>query len=1002
MDKILPNSIPVPIDRIHEGQIIYNTDGIPFVRFYKLLKNGEASYIRSYLAMVLSPNDYQYLRSKIPTNKEINEVNIINPKQRKYVGNTGSKYTTSTIIELNLIPSDDPENYKKTLFILKDIPFIPILSKKLMYNYILEDNRIPDVYSIDKIPSLPKEVQDDQPKIKATYTKPIKYMKVPIYQTTSNVKLLADEWNYPTMPILFSQLFSKEYDAIDKKINEQINKNQGIIGTDLAFFFGKNLMEELLKYLSITDIHTGLTRIALSIIDGRESRFVSGYLYMMSKYLPARLDKKTKDILQKSYDTEKDNIPSPSKKPEPVIEPKQKLTGRIKVPRKLKLIEDPIEELDIPYIPNPVVEPKKKASTPKPKTPEPVINQDQIRRQKEEITEMLDTITITKMKELLKNNKLSTTGKRNDLLIRLQESQLLPLYPTPYDNLFIPRLTLNERIRGRDPFGINRFEYDKLSGPEKIKAIEAQKQGNRKIGEKYKEGLNVYGPEYVRPKKLREIKQQQYPRIEVPTIPINIYENDINLIPNNIYRMNTEPIKNKRQFKQPRKPKMSKTDKDMLKEIKRLTTKFQRINKELSKRLDKIDSLKTKRGKINSVIIMKKRMIEMNNVYGILQQLLPTDNDSVMLIHGFNDIRTDLSNRIRLYENHINPSPVNNIEMNTQSVTPQPKIAYITGQRQRLPPKTILVSGIPKSRLTKSVAIPQDLPEIVTQQPETPILQISKPTTPKPVVKSKKIKPFRLNDPPDIEDYTMKQPFGMYNNTDLVFKNVHEYIKSIITMYEAFRIFTKNTIIELINTQIKNPTKPIIIDYFYGIYSNVAKELYDLRKDTQTNYEEIEKLDLIESTITDIIFVEFPEAFWSLDKPLLIQFLKDILTYMNNTSSQKDKTKIVELYFTNYKFIPKPYLKTMIEDYQIDNINELINTGEEYIEKKQAEHALQEDNKHRIEHQKRETEYYAKVKKQQDKDDEDDRADLLKEADDYKKFQKQQSKLMSDVDKYLK
>jgi hypothetical protein len=513
-----------------------------------------------------------------------------------------------------------------------------------------------------------------------------------------------------------------------------------------------------------------------------------------------------------------------------------------------------------------------------------------------------------------------------------------------------------------------------------------------------------YIPYKPNPVVIRPIQQQQYKKIQTKSKKIHIYENDINIIPNKIYRMNTEPVKKTRQPRQPRKPKMSKTDKDMLKEIKRLTTKFQRINKELSKRLDKIDSLKTKRGKINSVIIMKKRMIEMNNVYGILQQLLPTDNNSVMLIHGFNDIRTDLSNRISVYENHINPSPVNNIEMNTQSVaiTPQPKIAYITGQRQRLPPKTILVSGIPKSRLTKSVAIPQDLPEIVTQQPETPILQISKPTTPKPVVKSKKIKPFRLNDPPDIEDYTMKQPFGMYNNKDLVFKNVHEYLKSIITMYEAFRIFTKNTIIELINTQIKNPTKPIIIDYFYGIYSNVAKELYDLRKDTQTNYEEIEKLDLIESTITDTIFVEFPEAFWSLDKPLLIQFLKDILTYMNNTSSQKDKTKIVELYFTNYKFIPKPYLKTMIEDYQIDTIDELINTGEEYIEKKQAEHALQEDNKHRIEHQKRETEYYAKVKKQQDKNDADDRADLLKEADDYKKFQKQQSKLMSDVDKYLK
>jgi hypothetical protein len=37
-----------------------------------------------------------------------------------------------------------------------------------------------------------------------------------------SIKALSEEWTDVTMPILFSQLFPKEYNALDKKINEKI------------------------------------------------------------------------------------------------------------------------------------------------------------------------------------------------------------------------------------------------------------------------------------------------------------------------------------------------------------------------------------------------------------------------------------------------------------------------------------------------------------------------------------------------------------------------------------------------------------------------------------------------------------------------------------------------------------------------------------------------------------------------------------------------------------
>jgi len=185
----------------------------------------------------------------------------------------------------------------------------------------------------------------------------------------SNVKLLADEWNDPTMPVLLLQLFRKEYDAMEKKINELINNNQFIIVTDLASFFGKKIMGELLKYLSITDIQKGLTDITNYIVDGREANIVSEPLYMIRKWLPVRLDKKTKDILiDNEFEAQMAERPRPAPTTpldikyinEPtdpvVIRPiKSKKYNKIKTPRQqlIDVVDEPVfEPYDVNYIPD--------------------------------------------------------------------------------------------------------------------------------------------------------------------------------------------------------------------------------------------------------------------------------------------------------------------------------------------------------------------------------------------------------------------------------------------------------------------------------------------------------------------------------------------------------------------------------------------------------------------------------------------------------------------------
>ena len=267
-------------------------------------------------------------------------------------------------------------------------------------------------------------------------------------------------------------------------------------------------------------------------------------------------------------------------------------------------------------------------------------------------TELLNTITIKKMKELLKTNKLSTTGNRNDLLIRLQEARILPLYPNINDEVPINRNELY-KTKNRDyvPTLILRRDIDKdntledyLSPQEKIQ----RKQQGKKWGFKSKGNINGLPlPQYIRPTEIKEIKPIQINKItpssrkimlEEPELQY-ISENHINTSPKNIYNMesNNEPTVEKKQRKprQPRQPRKHWTRLSLEeKEINRLLKKMEKVRDEINKKYSRLENLKTVNAKQNKFDDIKRRFTELKNVYGILIEYGLEDDYRVKNMEG--------------------------------------------------------------------------------------------------------------------------------------------------------------------------------------------------------------------------------------------------------------------------------------------------------------------------------------------------------------------------------
>jgi hypothetical protein len=264
------------------------------------------------------------------------------------------------------------------------------------------------------------------------------------------------------------------------------------------------------------------------------------------------------------------------------------------------------------------------------------------------------------MKELLKTNKLSTTGTRNDLLIRLQEARILPLYPNINEDIRIKRNELYKireyppRLLTWDTLDRTGRDYDVyLSPQEKIQ----RKQQGKNWGFKSKGSLDGLPlPQYIRPTEIKEIKPIQINKItpssrkimlEEPELQY-IPENHINTSPKNIYKMNQqfvdEQIANKKQMEELKKKhekeiketekeikkiekeykKQKKEDKKKLKltaeqkEINRLLKKMEKVRDEISKKFERLENLKTFKAKQNAFEIVKRRITELKNVWGIL------------------------------------------------------------------------------------------------------------------------------------------------------------------------------------------------------------------------------------------------------------------------------------------------------------------------------------------------------------------------------------------------
>jgi hypothetical protein len=113
-----------------------------------------------------------------------------------------------------------------------------------------------------------------------------------------SIKQLADEWETQEMPILFYQLFPKEYTNMEKKIYNLINKDHGIATSYLASFI-KELIPELLKYINVRQLYDGLYDIAKYISNGYD-KFVmyNDDFQDLRKYIPKqKLSKESKKIL---------------------------------------------------------------------------------------------------------------------------------------------------------------------------------------------------------------------------------------------------------------------------------------------------------------------------------------------------------------------------------------------------------------------------------------------------------------------------------------------------------------------------------------------------------------------------------------------------------------------------------------------------------------------------------------------------------------------------------
>ena len=113
----------------------------------------------------------------------------------------------------------------------------------------------------------------------------------------SKIKQLVYEWNDQYMPILFGQLFPKEYDALEKKIIEKNKKGESVILTLLASFI-KPLVADLLKYINVKELYDGLVAIANYI--GADELVKDDIQYIL-KYLPKRSSAENKKIIMDDF-----------------------------------------------------------------------------------------------------------------------------------------------------------------------------------------------------------------------------------------------------------------------------------------------------------------------------------------------------------------------------------------------------------------------------------------------------------------------------------------------------------------------------------------------------------------------------------------------------------------------------------------------------------------------------------------------------------------------------
>jgi hypothetical protein len=136
-------------------------------------------------------------------------------------------------------------------------------------------------------PSSPKVVSKPLPKASPIQKKALE--KDPI-------KMLADEWNEVTLRPLLWQLYPEIIKNIDKKVNEKCEKNEPIIVTMIASFFGKPMITKLLKYITVQQLYDGL----FEIVRYDDVDVVKDDIENMYKYLPKNLSNKNQSILLQS------------------------------------------------------------------------------------------------------------------------------------------------------------------------------------------------------------------------------------------------------------------------------------------------------------------------------------------------------------------------------------------------------------------------------------------------------------------------------------------------------------------------------------------------------------------------------------------------------------------------------------------------------------------------------------------------------------------------------